>query len=171
MKKSDFLNKYINLKLIFKTVVFSTLFCLLIVSTFAITSYKNNREYCNSQKEYIQVYLLASLEGKYDNGYAQKNSKGEYFINLNTAEHAETINYQGKSIKCLVLRDGTERDPFTFGDLRGEYLADENLRDTEFIEFIPENRRFVCPFSNKRNKYYYFITEKGDILCSCPYCD
>lgn len=170
MRKIISLKKHINTKLIFKTFLICIIFYSVLFSIFAIISHHKNKEFCKSQRDYIQVHIQAALEGKLDNGHTQKYSSGEYHINLQASEHTGTIKLKGKTVKCFILAKNIDQYAFTLGELRGNYLADETLKNAEFNQLFPETYELVCPFSTKNKTYYYCIMENGTVICSCPHC-
>lgn len=170
MRKIISLKKHINPKLIFKIFLICIIFYSVLFSIFAIISHQKNKEFCKSQRDYIQVHIQAALEGKLDSGHTQKDSNGKYYIDFQAAEHTGTINLNGKNTKCFILARNIEKYSFTLGELRGNYLADETLKNTEFNQLFPETYELVCPFSTKNKTYYYCIMENGTVICSCPHC-
>lgn len=169
MKKQE--NRPVSAKKIIVFTVALSLIVLIPCLYIFISGYLKQYTYCETNIKYIDIHIRSLLEGKFDNGDAQKETNGEYFIDMSSSPNCTEIEYNNKKVKCIMLKD-SEKDGYiaTIGDIRGKYLKDKSLSDVPIYTLFPNNQIPICPFSTEDHIHYYCVLEDGTVICSHPQC-
>lgn len=160
--------KRISVPVIIGIIIISAFF-----SVFEINAYRRKIAYCETNREYIKVYVDAAMQGKMDDGKPQKDSSGNPIIDFNKSSCKTTVNYKGKEQDCFKLVGLGEEYGLVFNleDIRGDFLNEKTeLKSQPFYCYFANAEIPVCPFSTTKKPYYYCILEDGTVICTCPKC-
>lgn len=168
-----FNKQYVNFKRLSVLLIIGIIIISVFFSAFEINAYRRKIAYCETNREYIKVYVDAAMQGKMDDGKPQKDSSGNLIIDFNNSSCKTTVNYRGKETDCfkLVGFGGEYNLIFGLEDIRGDFLNEKSeLKSQPFYSYFVNGEIPVCPFSNEKEPHYYCILEDGTVVCTCPKC-